>query len=85
MLNVGKQKRYAVHLVSTEYSDNTVTNTYPCPIFSYLVYFFLGSPMLTIVPILNKNNKNYKLSQAFLNYKLALASLAQWIEHWPMD
>lgn len=25
-------------------------STYPCPIFSYLVYFFLGSPMLTIVP-----------------------------------
>lgn len=25
--------------------------TYPCPIFSYRVYFFFGSPILTIVPV----------------------------------
>ena len=33
-------------------------NTYPCPIFSYLVYFFLGSPMLTIVPTKQKKKVN---------------------------
>lgn len=25
--------------------------TYPCPIFSYRVYFFFGSPILTMVPV----------------------------------
>ena len=25
--------------------------TYPCPIFSILVYFFVGSPTLTIAPV----------------------------------
>lgn len=34
-------------------------NTYPCPIFSYLVYFFLGSPMLTIVPKKNQKRKTF--------------------------
>lgn len=37
-------------------------NTYPCPIFSYLVYFFLGSPMLTIVPKKNNQKKSILLS-----------------------
>ena len=67
MFNVSKQKSYqAGHLENNEYSVNTVTNTYPCPIFSYLVYFFLGSPMLTIVPILNKNNKNLETQTSIL-------------------
>lgn len=34
---------------------------HPCPIFSKRVYFFLGSPTLTIVPELKKEQKKQKL------------------------
>lgn len=35
---------------------------YPCPIFSKWLYFFLGSPTLTIVPVSNRKRTKRKIS-----------------------
>lgn len=34
------------------------SKTHPCPIFSYRVYFFLGSPILTMVPEKDRMERN---------------------------
>lgn len=57
------QKRKCVH---THFSQHMTllalrsSKTNPCPIFSYRVYFFLGSPILTMVPEPQKKKRHIK-------------------------
>lgn len=48
--NTSRGAGACVNINRIENYTNTESNTHPCPIFSYRVYFFFGSPMLTIVP-----------------------------------
>ena len=55
--------------------SSKTTETYPWPIFSNLVYFFLGSPTLTIVR--NNDKTSSSLSFAWKVYFMFMANAYQ--------
>jgi hypothetical protein len=52
----GKQKHIQSQVIFLR-KENAPTN--PCPIFSNRVYFFLGSPTLTMLPLKERDHESF--------------------------
>lgn len=53
-MNTNCENKQTAHYLQTQ---QPLGNTYPWPIFSNRVYFFLGSPTLTILPEMSKTRQ----------------------------